>query len=67
MSDEASSRGEIGNRKAARRIIDALSGLAYGSVEITVHDHKIVQIERREKKRMKIPVDDQPTFENDCE
>lgn len=30
----------------------ALSDLSYGSVEITVHDGRIVQIERREKVRL---------------
>lgn len=30
----------------------ALSGLRYGTVEIVVHDSKIVQIERHEKVRL---------------
>lgn len=30
----------------------ALDGLKFGSVEITVHDGRIVQIERREKVRL---------------
>lgn len=30
----------------------ALDGLRFGSVEITVHDGRIVQIERREKVRL---------------
>ncbi|MAY27383.1 MAG: YezD family protein [Polycyclovorans sp.] len=30
----------------------ALAGLRFGSVEITVHDGRIVQIERREKVRL---------------
>lgn len=34
-----------------RRIEDALAGLRFGAVEITVHDGRIVQIERREKYR----------------
>lgn len=34
------------------RIVDALDGLQYGAVEITVHDGKVVQIERREKFRL---------------
>jgi hypothetical protein len=33
-------------------IAAALAGLRYGSVEIVVHDGRIVQIERREKWRM---------------
>lgn len=30
----------------------ALSGLKYGSVEIVVHDARIVQVERKEKVRL---------------
>lgn len=33
-------------------IMQALRDLRYGSVEIVVHDSKIVQIERREKVRV---------------
>ncbi len=32
-------------------ILNALLGLRFGSVEITVHEGKIVQIERKERKR----------------
>jgi hypothetical protein len=35
-----------------RRVIDALRGLRYGAVEITVHDGRVVQIERSEKLRL---------------
>jgi len=34
-----------------RQVIDAVRGIRYGSVEIVVHDARIVQIERREKVR----------------
>lgn len=34
-----------------QRILAALNGLQYGAVEITVHEGKVVQIERREKFR----------------
>ena len=30
----------------------AISGLRYGTVEIVVHDSKVVQIERKEKLRL---------------
>jgi hypothetical protein len=33
------------------RILFALKGIRYGSVEIIVHDSKVVQIERKEKMR----------------
>ena len=32
-------------------ILLALKGIRYGSVEIVVHDSKVVQIERRERTR----------------
>ncbi|ALS29495.1 YezD family protein [Paenibacillus cisolokensis] len=33
------------------RILERVNGLEYGSVVITVHDGKIVQIDRTERKR----------------
>lgn len=41
----------IDSTHTLRRIIDALDELTFGSVEITVHHGRIVQIERREKVR----------------
>ncbi len=35
----------------AGQIIRMLEGIRFGSIEITVHDSKVVQIERREKIR----------------
>jgi hypothetical protein len=35
-----------------QHIEDALRGLRYGTVTITVHDGAIVQVERTEKKRL---------------
>ena len=35
-------------------VLQALKDLRFGSVEITVHDSKIVQIERREKVRVEL-------------
>ncbi|PYI56170.1 YezD family protein [Paenibacillus flagellatus] len=35
----------------AQRILNSVEGLEYGSVHIVVHDGKIVQIERTERKR----------------
>lgn len=37
------------------RIVLALAGLQFGSVEISVHHGRIVQIERREKLRLDEP------------
>jgi hypothetical protein len=41
-----------------RRILNALRGLKFGSVEITVHEGRIVQIERREKHRLSMACPD---------
>ena len=38
--------------KLAERIVQALRGLRYGSVEIVVHDGRVVQFERRERVRL---------------
>lgn len=38
-----------------REIHAALRDLRYGSVEITVHDSRVVQIERKEKYRLTEP------------
>lgn len=37
-----------------QRIIRSLEGLEYGSVQITVHDSRITQIERNEKQRFSL-------------
>lgn len=37
------------------RIVDQVSGLQYGSVNITVHDGRIVQIDRTERTRFDQP------------
>jgi hypothetical protein len=36
----------------AREILSAIDGLNFGSVEIVVHDSRVVQIERRERVRL---------------
>ncbi len=38
----------------ATKLLDAIHGIRYGSVEITIHDGKIVQIERKEKVRFEV-------------
>ncbi len=51
------SEHEQGLTAAEQAILRALREIRYGSVEITVHDARIVQIERREKVRVgdKVP------------
>jgi hypothetical protein len=49
----ASSQTPIEDRASALRRIEALlEGLRFGSIEIVVHEGRIVQIERREKLRL---------------
>jgi len=40
---------------AADRLLRALEGIRYGSVEIVIHAGRIVQIERKEKVRLDAP------------
>lgn len=42
----------LDKRKAITAIEQALSDLRYGSIAITVHDGRIVQIDRTEKVRL---------------
>jgi hypothetical protein len=35
----------------AKQIAAALQGIRYGSVEITIHESRVVQVERKEKLR----------------
>ncbi|MBS1213368.1 MAG: uncharacterized protein H6R26_1985 [Proteobacteria bacterium] len=42
------------SQQAGQKILEALQGLRYGAVEITVHDGRIVQIERKEKVRLEL-------------
>ena len=38
----------------ASKLLEAIGGIRYGSVEIIIHDRKIVQIERKEKVRFDV-------------
>ncbi len=40
------------NRQLTQQILQALQEIRYGSVEIIIHDSKVVQIERKEKIRI---------------
>lgn len=39
-------------REVDRQILRAVRDVSYGSVEITIHDSRVVQIERKEKLRL---------------
>ncbi len=43
--------GHDGHELVLREIMRAITGIRFGSVEITIHDSRIVQIERKEKMR----------------
>jgi hypothetical protein len=43
-------------------ILQALKDLRFGSVEIIVHDSKVVQVERREKVRLESEPSRRPSF-----
>jgi hypothetical protein len=38
--------------EVSRRILDAIRSLQFGAVEVTVHDGRVVQIDRRERTRL---------------
>jgi len=40
------------HRQMTQQILRALQDIRYGSVEIIIHDSKVVQIERKEKFRV---------------
>lgn len=42
---------EHSDQAIEQAILLALNGIRYGSVEIIIHDSKVVQIERKEKTR----------------
>jgi hypothetical protein len=43
------------DKSVGERILRALAGIRYGSIEITVHDGRVVQIERKERLRWDKP------------
>ncbi|WP_400163564.1 YezD family protein [Brevibacillus sp. TJ4] len=49
------------DKESIDRIIRALEGLEYGSVQIVVHDSAITQIERTEKQRFALAKDAKPS------
>lgn len=51
MGQSKASAEEL-TRNGLAEILGALRGIHFGSVEITIHDASVVQIERREKLRL---------------
>ena len=52
--DAEGTKGVVASDAIGRQIAGAIGSMRFGSVEITVHDGRIVQIERREKVRLEI-------------
>lgn len=57
MSEHKSSQDQVPSigvvdRRVLEEVAKALSGLRYGSVEVTVHDGKVTQIEAKKKIRL---------------
>ena len=53
MSDPVKPVNEATDPSAAeRQVLEAIRGIRYGTVEITIHDGQVVQIERSEKLRL---------------
>lgn len=48
---ESNSNTRQDHLKIARQISQMLEGIRFGSIEIIVHDSRVVQIERKEKLR----------------
>ncbi|MER3422985.1 MAG: DUF2292 domain-containing protein [Nitrospiraceae bacterium] len=51
--NESHQKGDL--EEIERKILLALKGIRYGSLEVIIHDSKIVQIERKEKLRFDRP------------
>ncbi len=51
-SQELAKNTRVADSKALEEVAKALAGLCYGSVEITVHDGKVTQIESKKKIRL---------------
>lgn len=58
MKTETTNSSTKSKESIENRIMEALRGLRFGSVEITVHEGRVVQIERKEKKRLNLSCPD---------
>lgn len=54
-SSEQLIKPAVVNAEVIREIVAAITSLRFGAVEITVHDARVTQIERREKIRFDRP------------
>lgn len=52
---ETGDAGEAELRRIERELVHALGEIRYGSIEIVIHDARVIQIERRERIRLDRP------------
>ncbi len=57
MTENSGSRSEL-----AAKILKAMDGIRYGSLEIVIHDSQVVRFERHEKIRLHADID---SYRND--
>lgn len=53
LFDIESATGEQSREAIARQIVSILHGIRFGSIEIVIHDGRVVQIDKHEKFRLK--------------
>jgi len=53
MSDLQRQGDHDAHAEALRKVAEILATLRFGSIEIVIHDGRVVQIERREKVRVR--------------
>lgn len=51
-SQEQATDASVADSRVLEEVARALAGLRYGSIEITVHDGKVTQIESKKKIRL---------------
>ena len=51
-SQEQAADANVADSRVLEEVARALAGLRYGSIEITVHDGKVTQIESKKKIRL---------------
>jgi len=49
--DSLNLSGDSRSLEIVKKIMDAIENVRYGSVEVTIHESRVVQIERKEKIR----------------
>ncbi len=64
MSSSNDLATEAMSHESLEKILKAMAGLKFGSVEITVHEGRMVQIERKEKVRLNINSHEPPIKNN---